>query len=55
MREVNEWSSDNQSTSSNSATQHSFPELMSKINNSMQELGGNIFLKLNYSSPKDAN
>ncbi|KAK1407953.1 hypothetical protein QVD17_39581 [Tagetes erecta] len=47
-------SSDNESEQTSQPPPPSFPELESQINESIKTLGGAIFPKLNWSSPKDS-
>lgn len=47
---VTSWSSDEEST----AQQPSFPEFHGLIKEAIRDLGGNVFPKLNWSSPRDA-
>ncbi|KAJ0801740.1 putative Cell division cycle protein [Helianthus annuus] len=46
--------SDNESNQTPPSSPPSFPELESQINQSIKTLGGSIFPKLNWSSPKDS-
>jgi hypothetical protein len=45
---------EDESDSEEAAPQHSFPDLLEKINLALVDLGGSAFPKLNWSSPRDA-